>query len=135
VVQTCLLHLIRNTFRFASRRDWDAMAKDLRPVYTAVNADQAAVRLEEFLDTWGGQYPAIAGLWRSAWSGSSDALPRRSPLRTGRASYPRIRLKQAHWRRGMVQSGRCVAQPCGRRGRAQGVKRGDRVTVRVAGRR
>jgi len=68
VVQTCLLHLIRNTFRFASRRDWDAMAKDLRPIYTAVNADQAAVRLEEFLDTWGGQYPAIAGLWRSAWT-------------------------------------------------------------------
>ena len=37
VVQTCVLHLIRNTFRLASRRDWDAMAKDLRPVYTAVN--------------------------------------------------------------------------------------------------
>jgi putative transposase len=35
VVQTCVLHLIRNTFRLASRRDWDAMARDLRPVYTA----------------------------------------------------------------------------------------------------
>jgi transposase-like protein len=36
-----VLHLIRNTFRLASRRDWDAMAKDLRPVHTAVNEQQA----------------------------------------------------------------------------------------------
>jgi transposase-like protein len=41
VVQTCILHLIRNTFRYASRRDWEAMAKDLRPVYTAAT-EQAA---------------------------------------------------------------------------------------------
>ena len=43
VVQTCVLHLIRNTFRLASRRDWDKMAKDLRPVYTAVNEADAQV--------------------------------------------------------------------------------------------
>jgi len=41
VAQTCVIHLIRNTFRLASRRDWDLMAKDLRPVYTAVNEAQA----------------------------------------------------------------------------------------------
>ena len=35
IVQTCVLHLIRNTFRLASRADWDKMARDLRPVYTA----------------------------------------------------------------------------------------------------
>ena len=35
IVQTCVLHLIRNTFRFAGRQDWDAIAKDLRPIYTA----------------------------------------------------------------------------------------------------
>jgi len=68
VVQTCLLHLIRNTFRYASRKDWDVMAKDLRPVYTAVTAEAAAARLEEFLDAWGSRYPAIATLWRSAWA-------------------------------------------------------------------
>ena len=42
-VQTCVLHLIRNTFRYASKADWEKLAKDLRPVYTAVNADQAAM--------------------------------------------------------------------------------------------
>jgi hypothetical protein len=58
VVQTCVLHLIRNTFRLASRRDWDAMAKDLRPVYTAVNEADAQARLDEFHDKWGDRYPA-----------------------------------------------------------------------------
>jgi transposase-like protein len=68
VVQTCVLHLIRNTFRLASRRDWDAMAKDLRPVYTAVNEADAQVRLDEFHDKWGDRYPAIRNLWSNAWS-------------------------------------------------------------------
>jgi putative transposase len=66
-VQTCVLHLIRNTFRYASKADWEKLAKDLRPVYTAVNADQAALRFEEFAETWGGKYPAIITLWRNAW--------------------------------------------------------------------
>jgi len=68
VVQTCVLHLIRNTFRLASRADWQKMAKDLRPVYTAVNEADARARLDEFHDTWGARYPAIKGLWESAWT-------------------------------------------------------------------
>jgi transposase-like protein len=68
VIQTCVLHLIRNTFRLASRRDWDKMAKDLRPVYTAVNEADAQARLDEFHDKWGEQYPAIRTLWSNAWA-------------------------------------------------------------------
>ena len=66
-VQTCILHLIRNTFRYAGRQHWDELARDLRPVYTAVNAEMAARRVEEFADKWGARYPAIIQLWRSAW--------------------------------------------------------------------
>ena len=66
-VQACILHLIRNTFRYASRKDWDALARDLRPVYTAPNAEMAALRFEQFADKWGARYPAIIRLWRSAW--------------------------------------------------------------------
>jgi transposase-like protein len=66
-VQACIIHLIRNTFRYASRRDWDAMSKDLRPVYTAPTEPAARARFDEFADTWGAQYPAIIKLWRSAW--------------------------------------------------------------------
>jgi putative transposase len=68
VVQTCILHLIRNTFRYASRRDWEAMAKDLRPVYTAPTEQAAKARYDEFSGRWCGQYPAIGALWTRAWS-------------------------------------------------------------------
>ncbi len=68
IVQTCVLHLIRNTFRFASKADWGPMAKDLRPVYTAVNEQDSKERLNEFHATWGTKYPAIKGLWENAWT-------------------------------------------------------------------
>ena len=68
IVQTCVLHLIRNTFRLASRGDWDKMARDLRPVYTAVNETDAARALDEFHQVWGQRYPAIRTLWANAWS-------------------------------------------------------------------
>lgn len=66
-VQTCVIHLILNTFRYAARQDWDKRARDLKPIYTAVNAEQAEVRMDEFADKWVGKYPAAVKLWRSAW--------------------------------------------------------------------
>ncbi len=68
VVQTCVIHLLRNTFRYASRRYWDEMARDLRPVYTAPSEAAAKDRFGEFADKWGAQYPAIIRLWTNAWS-------------------------------------------------------------------
>ena len=68
LVQACVLHLVRNTFRYASRRYWEQMARDLRPVYTAPTEAAAATRFDEFTATWGSQYPAVIALWRSAWS-------------------------------------------------------------------
>src|SRR6476661_2120630 len=66
-VQACILHLLRNTFRYASRRDWDELARDLKPVYTAPNTQMAAARFEEFADKWTSRYPAVVNLWRAAW--------------------------------------------------------------------
>ncbi len=68
VVQTCLIHLLRNTFRYASRQYWDEMSRDLRPIYTAVNETAAKEQFTEFADKWGPKYPAIVHLWESAWS-------------------------------------------------------------------
>lgn len=67
IVQTCLVHLIRNTFRYSSKRYWSEIARDLKPVYTAVNAAAAYDAFESFDEKWGGRYPAIGKLWRSAW--------------------------------------------------------------------
>jgi putative transposase len=66
-VQTCIIHLIRNTFRLASRRDWDELKRDLRPIYTAVNADAALAAFGELTDKWEKRYPAIISLWANAW--------------------------------------------------------------------
>ena len=67
-VQTCIIHLIRNTFKFASRKYWDQIARDLRPVYTAPNEAAAQARFEEFAEKWCTMYPAIRRLWENAWS-------------------------------------------------------------------
>ena len=66
-VQTCIIHLIRNTFRLASKKDWDALRRDLKPIYTAVNDAAAGAALEELVERWGTRYPAIVRLWRNAW--------------------------------------------------------------------
>jgi putative transposase len=68
LIQTCVLHLVRNTFRYASRADWDALARDLRPIYTAPTEQAAKERLTEMAARWGGKYPAIPRLWEQAWT-------------------------------------------------------------------
>jgi transposase-like protein len=67
VVQTCVIHLLRNTFKYAARQHWDQVARDIKPVYTAPNAEAAAARLAEFADKWGDKYPAAIRLWHNAW--------------------------------------------------------------------
>jgi transposase-like protein len=68
IVQTCVVHLLRNSFRYASKRDWAAVAKDLKPVYTAAGESDALDRFAEFSDKWEKRYPAIIRLWTSAWA-------------------------------------------------------------------
>lgn len=68
ITQTCVLHLIRHSFRLASRADWEKLARDLRPVYTAVSEADARDRLSDVEAKWGGKYPAIIRLWESTWA-------------------------------------------------------------------
>jgi len=68
ITQTCIVHLLRNSFRYASRRDWAAIARDLKPVYTAANEAEALERFAEFSGTWEATYPAIVRLWEHAWA-------------------------------------------------------------------
>ncbi|MBX6752538.1 MAG: IS256 family transposase [Micromonosporaceae bacterium] len=68
IVQTCIVHLLRNSFRYASRRDWPELARDLKPVYTAPSAQAALDRFAEFSDKWERRYPAIVRLWTDAWA-------------------------------------------------------------------
>ena len=67
-VQSCIIHLIRNTFRLASRKDWDALKKDVAPIYTAPNAAAARAALDDLTERWGRKYAAIVRLWEHAWT-------------------------------------------------------------------
>lgn len=51
-MQTCIVHLIRDTFRYASKKYWEAIARDLRPIYTASSAAAAWAAFEEFEEKW-----------------------------------------------------------------------------------
>ena len=68
IVQTCIVHLLRNSFRYASKKDWSAIAKDLKPVYTAPSEQAALDRFAEFGEKWEKRYPAIIRLWTNAWA-------------------------------------------------------------------
>ena len=67
VVQTCVVHLIRASLRYASKKDWPALTKDLKPVYTAASDRAAHAALEAFAERWQQRYPAIVRLWRAHW--------------------------------------------------------------------
>ena len=68
ITQTCVVHLLRNSFRYAGRQHYDAIAKALRPVYTAPTEAAAMERFLEFCEAWGERYPAIVRLWENAWA-------------------------------------------------------------------
>jgi putative transposase len=66
-VQTCIVHLIRQSLRYVPRRQYDQVVKDLRPIYTAVDSDAALAALEGFEEQWGEKLPVIGQAWRSSW--------------------------------------------------------------------
>jgi transposase-like protein len=68
ITQTCVVHLLRNSFRYAGRQHFEAIARALRPVYTAPTEAAAMERFLEFAEAWGERYPAIVRLWENAWA-------------------------------------------------------------------
>ena len=105
IVQTCVIHLIRNTFRLASRRDWDALKRDLKPIYTAVNATAARAALDELAEQWGQRYPAIIRLWNSAWEQFIPFLDYDVEIRTVICSTNAIESLNARYRRAVKARG------------------------------
>jgi putative transposase len=66
-VQTCIVHLIRHSLRFVPRREREQVARDLKPIYTAIDADAAWAELERFDEQWGERFPVITQAWQNAW--------------------------------------------------------------------
>ncbi len=67
-VQLCVVHLIRASLRYASKKDWSQLTKDLRMIYTAVDEQAAETAMDEFEQSWSARYPSIVKLWRTHWA-------------------------------------------------------------------
>ena len=67
-LQTCIVHLIRNSLDFASWKDRKALAAALRPIYAAASAEAAEAALDAFeAGEWGRKFPTVVSAWRRAW--------------------------------------------------------------------
>ena len=66
-VQTCIVHLIRSSLKYVPRREREQVARDLKPIYTALDADAAQRELERFDEKWGARFPVITQAWLDAW--------------------------------------------------------------------
>jgi transposase-like protein len=62
-----VVHLVRNSLRYASKADWAPITAGLKAVYTAPTVAAAEARFGEFADTWRAKYPAMVGMWERAW--------------------------------------------------------------------
>jgi putative transposase len=105
IVQTCIIHLIRNTFRMTSRKYWDELKRDLRPIYTAPNADAARSAFDELADKWGERYPAVTRLWSNAWEEFIPFLDYDLEIRKVLCSTNAIESLNARYRRAVKARG------------------------------
>jgi putative transposase len=105
IVQTCIIHLIRNTFRLTSRKDWDALKRDLKPIYTAVNAAAARAAFDELAERWGAKYSAVVRLWDNAWSEFIPFLDYDIEIRHVLCSTNAIESLNARYRRAVKARG------------------------------
>ncbi|MEU3117223.1 IS256 family transposase [Micromonospora chalcea] len=105
VVQTCVIHLIRNTFRLTSRKYWDEIKRDIKPIYTAVNAQVARAAFDDLAEKWGGRYPAVIRLWDSAWAEFIPFLDYDLEIRTVICSTNAIESLNARYRRAVKARG------------------------------
>ena len=71
-IQHCIVHMIRNSTKFVSYKDLKAVCRDLKEVYSAVNAGSGHEALEEFGKKWNDKYPMIQASWERNWNNLTE---------------------------------------------------------------
>jgi transposase-like protein len=66
-VQTCVVHLVRNSLRYASKKYWAQITRELKEIYTAATIEAAEARFAEFSEQWMPLYPAMIQSWENSW--------------------------------------------------------------------
>ena len=67
-VQTCVVHMVRNSLRYASRKHWGQITRAMRAIYTAPTVEGAETEFEAFRDDWAATYPAMIRAWNNSWA-------------------------------------------------------------------
>jgi putative transposase len=67
-VQTCVVHMVRNSLRYASKKHWSRITAAMREIYTAPTVEAAETRFADFAADWEALYPAMISGWRSVWA-------------------------------------------------------------------
>lgn len=104
-VQTCVVHLVRNSLRFASKKHWQRLAREVKEIYHAPTIPAAEARFAEFAEEWEEQYPAMIQMWRRSWGEFTPFLEfplelRRIVYTTNAIESLNARFRQAVRRRG-----------------------------------
>ena len=67
IVQSCIVHQVRNTLKYAARKDYRSLVDDMKAIYTCAGIEQAEVKLSEFAEKWEEKYPVVVKSWQANW--------------------------------------------------------------------
>lgn len=97
--QRCIVHMVRNTLKYAANKDMKAFAKDLKTIYTAADEKAALKRLDEVTEKWKGQYPGAMGRWYDNWDAIATIFKFSKDTRTAFYTTNSIESLNASYRR------------------------------------
>jgi putative transposase len=104
-VQLCVVHLVRSSLRYTSKKHWGRVSKELREIYTAPTAEAAQARFDEFAETWRDRYPAMIRVWEQAWANFTPFLEFPVELRSLVYTTNAIESLNARFRRAVRHRG------------------------------
>lgn len=100
-VQTCVVHMVRNSLRYASKKHWSAITRQMRSIYEAPTVEAAQANFDEFAEAWRDLYPAMIGSWENAWDEFVPFLDFPPELRRVVYTTNAIESLNAQFRRGV----------------------------------
>jgi transposase-like protein len=100
-VQLCVVHLVRSSLRFTSKKYWGPICREMREIYTAPTVEAAEARFDEFADTWAQRYPAMIDTWRKSWAEFVPFLAFPVELRTIVYTTNAVESLNARFRKGV----------------------------------
>jgi hypothetical protein len=104
-IQLCVVHLVRSSLRYSSKKHWSRICAELREIYTAPSVDAARARFDEFTEAWRDRYPAMISTWEQAWSDFVPFLDFPIELRTLVYTTNAIESLNARFRRAVRTRG------------------------------